>query len=177
MGVMAALLRGVNVGGRTKLPMADLRQVLEGCGHHDVRTYIQSGNAVFSSSSNNTNKVGTDLAAAIAEHLGMNVDVIVRTKAELEAVVKANPYRQRGEDLSHLHILFMPGKVKASLKGVDVQPPEEVVAIGRQLHLLLPNGVGRSKLAADLAGPKGPRGTMRNWRTVNKLIEMADEIR
>ena len=118
-----------------------------------------------------------DLTAAIAQHLATVVDVIVRTKAELEAIVKANPYRQRGEDLSHLHIMFLPGRAKASLKGVDAQPPEEVVAIGRQLHLLLLNGLGRSKLAADLAGPKGPRGTMRNWRTVNKLIEMAAEIR
>jgi uncharacterized protein (DUF1697 family) len=176
MAVMAALLRGVNVGGRGKLPMADLRAMIEGCGHHDVSTYIQSGNAVFSSGSANTRSVAADLEAAIVERFSMNVAVVVRTKSELKAIVKANPYLKRGEDPSLLHVVFLPGAASASLEGIRVEAPEEMVAIGQQLHLFLPNGVGRSKLAAELARPKGPGGTMRNWRTITKLIELADAI-
>jgi uncharacterized protein (DUF1697 family) len=173
---MVALLRGVNVGGKNKVPMADLREAIEESGHGDVRTYIQSGNVVFNSRSADTGKVAAGIEKAIAERFGLNVDVAVRTRAELAAIVDASPYRQRGEDPSKLHVLFLQGKTKASLKGIDADAyaPDEVAAVGRELHLFLPDGLGRSKLAADLSRSKSQRGTVRNWRTVTKLVEMAD---
>lgn len=178
MAVMVALLRGVNVGGKNKVPMADLREAIEGSGQENVRTYIQSGNLVFTSRSADAQKVAASLEQAIAGRFGMNVDVAVRSRAELVAVVEASPYRQRGEDPSKLHVVFLHGTAKASVRGIetDAYAPEEIAAVGRELHLFLPNGVGRSKLAADVARSKSRRGTMRNWRTVTKLLEMADAI-
>lgn len=177
MIAMVALLRGVNVGGKGKLAMADVRAAAEACGYDSVRTYIQSGNLVFVSPSATTLAVAERLRETIAATTQVQPEVIVRTRDELAAVVKQNPYAQRGEDAAHMHVVFAGGEEEASLGSIDLAEyaPEEAVAIGRQLYLFLPTGMGRSKLAADLARGKGPSGTTRNWRTVNKLLEMADE--
>ena len=177
MIVMVALLRGVNVGGKGKLAMADLRTAAEACGYDNVRTYIQSGNLVFVAPSGSPQAVAERLRETIAATTQVQPEVIVRTRDELAAVVKQNPYAQRGEDAAHMHVVFAGGEEEASLGSIDLAPyaPEEAVAIARQLYLFLPTGMGRSKLAADLARGKGPSGTTRNWRTVNKLLEMADE--
>ncbi len=173
---MVGLLRGVNVGGKAKLAMADLRRVTEQCGYERVRTYIQSGNVVFSSLTADTSEVAKTLQRAIAADGHVKADVMVRTRAELAAVINADPYRGRGVDTAYLHVVFLG--TKASVAGVDLEAyaPEEATAIGRELHLYLPNGVGRSKLAADLSRGKGAGGTMRNWRTVTTLLAMAEEI-
>jgi uncharacterized protein (DUF1697 family) len=179
MTVMVALLRGVNVGGKAKLAMADLREVATGCGYDDVRTCIQSGNVVFSTSTRSTaTAVEQKLAAAIAAATAVSPAVIVRTRAELVAVVADNPFAQRGEDPAHLHVSFTSGSAKAAvtLADLDEYAPEEVMAVGRQIYFFLPTGVGRSKLAADFARQKTAAGTLRNWRTVTKLLELADEI-
>jgi uncharacterized protein (DUF1697 family) len=175
--VIVALLRGVNVGGRAKLAMADLRDVAAGCGIEDARTYIQSGNLVGTTSSRSTEKVARSLEEAIAGLGGVAPDVAVRTRAELAAVVRSSPFLRRGEDPGHLHVVFVMGKDKATigLADPDRYRPAEIIAVGRELHLLLPDGVGRSQLAADLLRSK-QRGTMRNWRTVTKLLEMAQEL-
>jgi uncharacterized protein (DUF1697 family) len=177
MTVMVALLRGVNVGGKGRLAMAGLRAAAEACGYENVRTYIQSGNLVFVSPSASTQAVAERLRETIADMTQVQPEVIVRTRHELAAVVEQNPYARRGEDAAHLHVVFAGGEEEASLGSIDLAPyaPEEAVPIGRQLYLFLPTGMGRSKLAADLARQTGPSGTTRNWRTVNKLLEMADE--
>ena len=175
---MVALLRGVNVGGRTKLAMADLREAAAACGYEHVRTYIQSGNLVFSTSTRTTSVVAEHLRKALAETTDLDPAVVVRTAKELRAVVEKNPYVERGEDPAHLHVVFTSGAAaKASLGSLDLAryAPEEASAVGPQLYLYLPSGLGRSRLAADLARQKGPPGTTRNWRTVSKLVAMADE--
>jgi len=174
---MVALVRGVNVGGRTKLAMTDLREAAAACGYEHVRTYIQSGNLVFSTSDRSTAAVAGRLRKALAGSTGLDPAVVVRTVAQLRAVVERNPYVGRGEDPAHLHVVFTSGTAKASLGSVDLARyvPEEAAAVGQQLYLFLPSGLGRSKLAADLARQKGPPGTTRNWRTVTKLVAMADE--
>ncbi len=178
MAVMVALLRGVNVGGKSKLAMADLRNAAATCGYERVRTYIQSGNLVFVAPSPSTQAVAERLRETIAEVTDVQPDVIVRTRDELASVVDENPYVRRGEDTAHLHVVFMSGTADASLGPIDLAgyAPEEASAVGRQLYLFLPSGMGRSKLAADLARREGPSGTTRNWRTVTTLLEMAKEV-
>jgi uncharacterized protein (DUF1697 family) len=173
---MVALLRGVNVGGRGKLSMADLRAIATDLGYGAVATYIQSGNLVLSTG-DAASKVETDLAAAIASGTSVAPAVMVRTRSQLAKVVRDNPFLARSEDPGHLHVVFTDGPAKAGLAGVDLPAyaPEEATAIGKELYLFLPNGVGRSKLAVDLGRKKTSVGTMRNWRTVTRLLAMADE--
>ena len=174
--VMVALLRGINVGGRGKLPMADLRAIATDLGFDDVATYIQSGNLVLSTSASAAS-VTRDLAAAIAAGTSVTPAVLVRTRSQLAKVVRDNPFLARGEDAAHLHVTFTDGPAAAVVAQLDLPgyAPEEAIAVGKELHLFLPNGMGRSKLAADLARQKGPVGTTRNWRTVTTLLAMADE--
>lgn len=179
MVVMVALLRGVNVGGRGKLAMADLRAEAESLGHQQVRTYIQSGNLVFAATCPDPQAVGEELRRALEQTMGAAPAVVVRTHADLVAVVDDNPFAER--DVAHLHVAFASGTEDALVPITDLEPyaPEEAVAVGRQIYLYLPGGVGRSKLAADLGrrglGGPGRDATMRNWRTVTKLVEMAEE--
>jgi uncharacterized protein (DUF1697 family) len=172
---MVALLRGVNVGGKTTLPMAKLRDVAEGLGYDDVTTYIQSGNLLLRTS-DPAAKVATDLAKAIAGLGGVQPAVIVRTRAQLAKVVAANPFVERGAAPAHCHVVFGAKAASGALRGLDLDAyaPEEAIAEGKDLYLLLPGGVGRSKLAGDLAKVKSAIGTMRSWRTVTKLLDMAD---
>jgi uncharacterized protein (DUF1697 family) len=181
MTVMVALLRGINVGGKTSLPMAELRAAVEGAGFDDVRTYIQSGNVVFRSSQRSTAAVEKTLTKAIAAVGKVAPDVMVRTRTELQAVVAGSPFLRRGEDEAKLHVVFLGGSAKATVDGSDLDQflPEEAIAVGREVHLFLPGGVGRSKLAEALTKAQrkaGPSGTMRSWRTVTKLLALADEL-
>jgi uncharacterized protein (DUF1697 family) len=174
---MIALLRGVNVGGRAKLAMSDLRAAAESCGFERVQTYVQSGNVVFRTSVRSTAKVAAQLAAAIDATTDVSPAVFVRTRDELAAVVTGNPYAARTDDPTHLHVVFDEG-TDPVLGRLDLSSyaPEEATAVGRELFLYLPGGIGRSKLAADLARRKGAQGTARNWRTVTTLLDLADEL-
>jgi uncharacterized protein (DUF1697 family) len=176
--VMLALVRGVNVGGKKKLAMADLRQIAEECGFEEVRTYIQSGNAVFRVKGMRTGTVAERLRAGIADRAGLAVDVVVRTRDELAAVVDDNPYVARGEDPAHLHAVFLiePASDPLGALDLDAYSPEEASAAGSHVYLFLPNGMGRSKLAVDLGRLEQARGTARNWRTVTTLLDMADDL-
>jgi uncharacterized protein (DUF1697 family) len=175
MPVMVALLRGINVGGRTTLPMADLRAVATDLGDDDVRTYIQSGNLLFRTGARPAT-VARDLERAVAALGGVAPSVVVRSRDELARVVDDNPYLPDA-DPSHLHVVFTSSE-PASLPTEDLDRflPERATVVGREVHLLLPNGVGRSKLAEELARRGGKDGTMRSWRTVTKLLELADEM-
>ena len=173
MAVLVALLRAVNVGGR-KVAMADLRQVAEDLGYDDVRTYIQSGNLLVTTTTGAA-AVAKALEQGIADRCGVDTDVIVRTRAQLAKVVDASPYLARGADPKHLHVVFCARRATVPLPDVAPYAPEEVIAVGSELHLFLPDGVGRSKLAVDLARKgKANVGTMRNWNTVTRLLAMAD---
>ena len=174
MTAMVALLRGVNVGGRSSLAMADLRAAAEACGFDNPRTYIQSGNLVFEAKGKPA-ATAKKLAAELAASTAVKPEVVVRTQAELRAVVDKNPYQARGEDPGHLHVAFLADGATPALPDLSKYAPEEATVVGREIHFFLPNGVGRSKLAADLARRKDAVGTMRNWRTVLKLIDMVED--
>ncbi len=175
---LVALLRGVNVGGRS-LAMTDLRAIVASCGYGDVRTYIQSGNVVFTAPGRpKDTAVAATLEQALAAGTPLEPEVVVRTGPQLAAVIDANPFLRRGEDPAHLHVTFGAGTpgAEVGLDDLAAYVPEEAVALGREVYLFLPGGMGRSKLAADLARRWGATGTTRNWRTVTKLYAMLEEI-
>jgi uncharacterized protein (DUF1697 family) len=172
MTVLVALLRGINVGGRSTLPMPALKTSLEALGHEDVVTYIQSGNVVFTSASKDP---GQEIEERIADDFGLSVAVMVRTPAELKRIVKANPF-PKVTDGKKLHVVFLsgrPAKKAADALDPDRSPPDELVLKGRELYVHYPNGQGRSKLTNDwIEKTLGVRGTSRNWNTVLKLVEL-----
>lgn len=173
MTVLIALLRGINVGAKTSLSMEAVRGVAEGLGYRDVRSYIQSGNLVLSTRVAPA-RVARDLTKKIGGLGGITPEVAVRTHAQLIQIVAANPFVARGEDPTKVHVVFLldPEARTGTLEDLARRPGEEVVAVGSELHLFLPDGAGRSPLAAAV-GKRGPQGTIRNWRTVAKLLDMA----
>jgi uncharacterized protein (DUF1697 family) len=170
-----ALLRGINVGGKNKLPMADLRALFGTLGHEDVATYIQSGNVVFTSSAKPA-RVASDIADGIVKEFGLQVPVIVRTRTELAKVAKSNPYLAAGADVAKLHVTFLADRpTAASIATLDPDrcPPDEFIVTGKEIFMHLPNGMGRTKLTIDYFEKRlGTHGTARNWNTVNKLLDL-----
>jgi uncharacterized protein (DUF1697 family) len=170
------LLRGINLGSHKRVSMPDLRALLEEAGFEDVRTYVQSGNVVLSSRAAPA-KVGAKAERAIAERLGFDVDVIVRTGDELAEVVARNPLAEVAVDPKRYQVSFLESEpdpaVLERIAGLKAEP-ERLVAIGRELYAWHPDGIGRSKLWNKLAGTGlGVRATARNWTTVTRLLEMA----
>ncbi|MEW1824574.1 DUF1697 domain-containing protein [Streptomyces sp. NPDC088196] len=174
----AALLRGINVGGNKKLPMAELRTLLEGLGHDGVRTYLQSGQAVFASGHGDEESLAAELAEAIEKRFGFTVDVIVRDHAYLTAIADNCPFPAAELEGKQLHVTYYSAPV-AEDRFADIDQvaylPEEFRLGDRALYLYAPDGLGRSKLAAELSRPrlnKGLIATSRNWNTVLKLVEL-----
>ncbi|MFJ4918592.1 DUF1697 domain-containing protein [Streptomyces sp. NPDC088725] len=174
----AALLRGINVSGRRKVPMAELRELLTGLGHSGVSTLLQSGNAVFTSESDDEASLGAELERAIEERFGFAVDTLVRSAAYLRAVADACPFPAATLEGKQLHVTYFSEPVGPErLAPLDPAAylPEEFRLGDRALYLYAPDGLGRSKLAGALAGPglfKGITATSRNWNTVVKLVEL-----
>jgi uncharacterized protein (DUF1697 family) len=175
-----ALLRGINVGGRTMVAMADLRELLTELGFVDVRTVLQSGNVVFRSTGRRTAaQLERALEAESEQRLGLRTDFLVRTAEEWRSVVARNPFREEAErDPGHLLVMFLKDTPSATaVKALDaaIAGPEIVRADGRHLYIVYPNGIGRSRLTHTLIEKKlGTRGTGRNWNTVLKLHALAD---
>jgi uncharacterized protein (DUF1697 family) len=174
----AALLRGINVGGTKKLPMAELRFLLADLGHDAVRTHLQSGQAVFTSGHGDEESLSAELADAIERRFGFAVDVIVRDHAYLRAVVEACPFPAAELEPKQLHVTYFSAPVDAG-RFAEIDPaaylPEEFRLGDRALYLYAPDGLGRSKLAEALAKPRVNKGliaTSRNWNTVRKLVEL-----
>ncbi len=176
MPTYIALLRGVNVGGR-KLPMAELRTALTGAGATDVVTYIQSGNVVLDHPSTSDKTVQELVQDTIASSVGLDVPTMIRSRTELRAVVEACPYEV--DDPTKLHVVFFSGDAPDPSSWMDLTPfsPEEITVSGREQYFHLPDGMGRSKIVEAIGkgqGRKVEHGTARNWRTVLKLVELAD---
>ncbi|MET8975071.1 DUF1697 domain-containing protein [Streptomyces sp. NPDC004539] len=174
----AALLRGINVGGHRKLPMADLRTLMEGLGYGAVRTHLQSGQAVFTTGDGDETSLAATLERAIEGHFGFTVDVIVRDHAYLRAIVDDCPFPAAELEPRQLHVTYYSAPVDAARFADVDQPahlPEEFRLGDRALYLYAPDGLGRSKLAEQLARPRLTKGliaTARNWNTVLKLAEL-----
>jgi uncharacterized protein (DUF1697 family) len=167
-----ALLRAVNLGSRNKVPMAELRQLFEDEGCESVRTYIQSGNVVFTRKAPD----GGALEAAVAKAFGVETIVILRTAKQMAQLAEAHPF---GQDTSHSHVAFLAAKpTRAALRALaefDAGADRfEIVRGDVALHY--PNGFQGAQLtAARLEKALGVPATARNWRTVAKLAELAAE--
>ncbi|MEU6085406.1 DUF1697 domain-containing protein [Streptomyces sp. NPDC047085] len=178
MTTYAALLRGINVGGSRKLPMADLRTLMTGLGYDGVRTHLQSGQAVFTTGHGDEDSLAAELGRAVEERFGFSVDVIVRDHAYLKAVADACPFPAAELAPKQLHVTYFSAPVTPE-RFAEIDPaahlPEEFRLGDRCLYLYAPEGLGRSKLAEALSRPRLTKGliaTSRNWNTVLKLVEM-----
>ena len=173
------MLRGINLGPKRRVPMADLRALLSEGGFAEVRTYVQSGNIVCASSQPcpELEDVTREL---ISQHFGFEVPVVGRTGEELAAVVALNPLGDVATEPKRYQVSFLSGTpdpdAVAALQAAAVGE-ERLVADGRELYAWHPDGIARSKMWDALAGKGlGVTATARNWRTVLALHDMAQEI-
>lgn len=172
-----ALLRAVNVGGHRAVPMARLRELAGELGYGEVATYVQSGNLVLSSSAT-ARAVAAALSAALHREFGFAVDVMVRRRSQLAAIVAADVFGGVADDDAKRAVGFLarPPAAKA-INALDPDEflPERFAVAGSELHLWCPKGLGRSKLAAAPWHRRlGVPLTVRNWRTVTKLLAMLE---
>jgi uncharacterized protein (DUF1697 family) len=194
MASHVALLRGINVGGRNKVPMADLREVVTSLGHTGVTTYIQSGNVLFSTADTDTAKLAAALESAIGERFGIWASVVVLSQDDLAEVLAGNPYPDEPNP-KLVHVVFL-----------NAEPPEDLLAriaaaesaaatkgsrdtvrgVGRVLFLHTPDGYGNSDLAQAVfrivSAPAKQKkqdlaATARNWATATKLLSLCEESR
>jgi uncharacterized protein (DUF1697 family) len=172
--IHVALLRGINLGSKRRVAMADLRAWVTDLGYTDVRTLLQSGNAVF-----RTNKkpatVRRELESALERGAGFSVDVVLRSEPELRAVVEADPFGDLVTDPARFVVSFLD----APREWPEIDPaeyePERVHLAEREAYFWLPGGQMKSKILAAFPTRKGEVATVRNWNTVTKLLAMAQE--
>ncbi len=177
MSTHIALLRGINVGGRNMVAMSDLRTLLADLGFAGVTSLLQSGNLVFRSDRRAGAELERFLEEKTAERLGVAADYVVRSAAELGKIAARNPFPKEAEnDPGHLVVVFL--KAAPTARSVDalraaIKGPEVVRRDGKQVYVVYPAGMGRSKLTGTLIERKlGLRGTARNWNTVLKLAAL-----
>ena len=174
-GIHVALLRGVNVGGKNMLPMKDLAAMFVAAGCEDVETYIQSGNVVCRARPTLARRLPALVAGAILDRFGYHVPVVIRTAGELGDIVRGNPFLAAGADPDTLHVAFLvdrPSAGRVAALDAHRSPGDEFVVRGREIYLRLPNGAGRTKLTnAYFDAALATTSTVRNWRTVLKLVE------
>ncbi len=176
-GVHIALLRGINVGGRNRLPMKELVEMFVGAGCDDVRTYIQSGNVLFRSDPALGGDIPALISTAIFNRFGYRVPIITRTAQELGEVVGANPFVEAGAEADKLHVVFLAGQPDAvALESLDPNrsPGDEFAVLGREVYLHCPEGFARTRLTNSYFDSRlTTTSTTRNWRTVARLLELA----
>lgn len=173
-----ALLRGINVGRNKRIKMADLIKVFESLGFKNVKTYVQSGNVIFEHDSNDAAEIAESIERKISQTFSFSVNVIIRTKDEVENVVKGNPFIGRaGIELDKLHVIFladMPDLKDVLNLDINRDENEEFEVIGREVYLYCPDGYARTKLKNDIFEKNlNTAATTRNWKTTNKLLELS----
>jgi len=189
MASHVALLRGINVGGRNKVPMAELREVVTSLGHTGVTTYIQSGNVLFSTQETDTARLASALEEAIASRFGIWASVVVLSRERLARTLRDNPYPD-APNPKLVHVVFMNAepprdlleRIKAAEgKAVAKGRHDTVVAADEALFLHTPDGYGTSELAEAVFRIIGSPGqtaiaaTARNWVTCTKLLSLCEQ--
>lgn len=171
-----ALLRGINVGGKNKLPMSDLRDMFTEVGCRDARSYIQSGNVIFRADPAVVASLAGSVTARIAERFGYRVPVLLRTADEIGAVIRHNPFLAAGAAEETLHVVFLadrPSTRSVASLDPDRSPPDAYTVHGREIYLHLPNGAARTKLTTAYFDTNlATTSTVRNWRTVVTLFAL-----
>ena len=162
-----ALLRGINLGAKRRVAMADLRALLEELGYTDVRTVLASGNAIFTGRASKRK-----LEAALEKRFKMKIDVVLRTMEELRAVIDADPFGEEVDNPTRYFVVFLDHEPElAALDGEDFTPDRFAVQ-GREIYVWCPDGMQNSRLMKALHKPAaGGTATVRNWATVNKLLD------
>ena len=192
MASHVALLRGINVGGRNKVPMAELREVVASLGHTGVSTYIQSGNVLFSTPDSDNAALASALESAISDRFGIWSSVVVVSRDELARLLDGNPYPDEPNP-KFVHVVFMnsepPADLLERIKAAESQAAakgsrDTVTAAGEALFLHTPDGYGTSELAQAvfkiISAPakqrqRGLAATARNWATATKLLSLCEE--
>jgi uncharacterized protein (DUF1697 family) len=172
-----ALLRGINVGKAKRVPMADLRALMEDLGYVGVRTLLNSGNAVFDAKGGTAVGHAKKLKAAILDRIGVDCEVIVKTAADLAAAIAEHPLRRHAEDDARMQVLFVQEATTLaelkSLESGDWAP--EVLAVGEHaVWIWCAIGIIESRVAKAVGKVLKERGTARNWATLQKLQAMVD---
>jgi uncharacterized protein (DUF1697 family) len=181
MTVVISLLRGINVGGNHMIRMEALRAIYQDLGLHDIRTHLQSGNVVFRTARTDLKRLRAQIEDAIEKAVGFRPAVILRTPPELRQAIARNPFAGR-EDVhpSKLLVTFLttdPGPEAGERLLAIPAAPEELHLHGRELYIYFPNGMGRPKLKLPLVDKAlQTQGTGRNWNTVTKLLEIAEDL-
>jgi uncharacterized protein (DUF1697 family) len=187
MPTHVALLRGINVGGGGKVPMAELRELLTKLGYSDVKTYIQSGNVIFTPPHDDPAKLAAELQEAIKGAFAVTTFAVVLTTAELSKVISANPYPDEPNP-KWVHGVFLVADpqqaqhdrvAEAVAAAADRGSRDEASIVGRTLYLHTPDGFGTSELAKELLmkNRRDPlaSGTARNWSTITKLLALCED--
>jgi len=172
------LLRGVNVGKGNRVPMVQFRALLEALEFEDVRTLLNSGNAVFSSPARSSPRLARAIRSALQEELGLDIRVVVKSAKEFQTVVDENQLAPLADDPSRLLVAF--AEESATLEALSVLSPllhaSERLTIGKHAsYLLCTGGILESKAAGALLGKVGKDATTRNWATVLKLHRLLAE--
>lgn len=180
MSKLFSFLRGVNMTGHNTIKMTDLTEIFKRLGFKDAKTYIQSGNVIFTSIDDLTTKeIALKIEASITKKFGYKVSAIVRTENELKTAVKLNPFiSEMDTDHSKMAVIFLTEKPTpdqiARIAEVDY-PPDKFKIVGKEIYIYCPNGFGRTKLYTNFFENKMKvTGTARNWKTINAVLEIAE---
>jgi uncharacterized protein (DUF1697 family) len=179
MKTYIALFRGINVGGNNVLPMKDLVALLENFGSQNVKTYIQSGNAVFQNKEENASLLSNRIRAALKKSHGFEPRVLLLKPEEVERAVESNPFPEAESEPRTLQVHFLASMPKNPDLGAleSIKGDRERFALKDGVfYLHAPDGIGRSKLAASAERLLGVAMTGRNWRTVCKVMAMAKQL-
>ena len=178
MKTYIALFRGINVGGTNVLLMKDLVALLENIGSQNVKTYIQSGNAVLQNREENASLLSNKIRATIKKSHGFEPQVLLLEPEDMERAIESNPFPEAESEPKTLHIHFLASMPKnPNLGALDTikSDRERFVLKDGVFYLHAPDGIGRSKLAANAEKLLGVALTGRNWRTVRKVMTMAKQ--
>jgi uncharacterized protein (DUF1697 family) len=171
-----ALLRGINIGGANQMKMDDLKAVFTELGFENVKSYINSGNLAFDTKKTAENRLIDKIEDAVEARFGRRVHIMIREQADIQRVLKSNPFDGQYESHKHMHVLFLKEPLpeeKKKLLQASALPGERYEVRGREIYNHLPNGVAGSLLTKGFFEKKPAVAyTGRNWRTVEKLAEL-----
>lgn len=182
METYISILRGINVGAHKKIQMTDLKVLYGDLKFKNVTTYIQSGNVIFKANKQSDEVLAHKIEKAIYERYGFEVPVIIRSAEEMKNIIAVNPFlKEPNINEEKLHVTFLtetPDKAKIeSIKDLDYSP-DRFIIIDKKIFLYCPNGYGITKLSNNFFENKlKVSATTRNWKTVNKLVEIAEEVK
>lgn len=164
-----AFLRGINVGGHNRVPMADLRALFAGLGYPDAATLVQSGNVLFASQGADLAALAVHLERGFAASFGFTSRFVLRSRDDLSEVASRNPFPGAVSEPAKLHVVFLgEAPTTEAVRRLVPTPPDEFVVDGRHVYVHYPSGAGRSKLKLDLGVP----ATARNWNTLTRVRDL-----